>query len=201
MWHIDIKIHGCEVFSLIYFFATEDWSFVRSTFIGQNFGPYTLASGCITVQSRSKYRSPRLQWHYLQWHPAYSDTFCISQMIDSLLNYLWLQWQSVYSDTFSMSRGCHCKRGPLYNLFRRLWWDKWYNHSMSPERFRIIAKIDLAKEQKKGRSERRMDWMLRSLEMKRKGESGVTRSMVYIKNTHIRNNSSFLWNFTLRNAY
>ena len=57
--------------------------------------------------------------------PAYSDTVysdtpltvtlfaCTSQMIGLLLNYLWLQWQSGYSDTFPMSRGCHCKRGPL----------------------------------------------------------------------------------------
>ena len=41
----------------------------------------------------------RLQWHCLQWHPAYSDTFGMSQMIGLLLNYLWLQWQSGYSDT------------------------------------------------------------------------------------------------------
>ena len=60
------------------------------------------------------YRSPRLQWHCLQWHPSYSDTFGMSQMIGLLLNYLWLQWQSGYSDTFPMSRGCHCKRGRLY---------------------------------------------------------------------------------------
>ena len=26
------------------------------------------------------YRFPRLQWHRLQWHPAYSDSFDMSQM-------------------------------------------------------------------------------------------------------------------------
>ena len=61
-----------------------------------------------------KYRIPRLQWHCLLWHPVYSDTFGMSQMIGLLLNFLWLQWQSGYSDTFPMSRGCHYKRGPLY---------------------------------------------------------------------------------------
>ena len=40
----------------------------------------------------------------------------MSQMIGFILNYLWLQWQSGYSDTYPMSRGCHCKRGPLYPL-------------------------------------------------------------------------------------
>ena len=43
--------------------------------------------------------TPRLQWHF--WHVP-NECFC-------------LQWQSGYSDTFTMSRGCHCKRGPLYS--------------------------------------------------------------------------------------
>ena len=60
-----------------------------------------------------QYRSPRLQWHCLQWHPANSDTFGMSQMIGLVLHSLWLQWQSGYSDTFPTSRGCHCKRGKL----------------------------------------------------------------------------------------
>ena len=77
------------------------------------------------------YRSPRLQWHCLQWHPAYSDTFGMSQS-GLLLNYHWLQWQLLtvtlaYCDTSPVSRGCHCKRG--YNIhvldkfdqFRPLW--------------------------------------------------------------------------------
>ena len=68
----------------------------------------------------SRYRSPRLQWHCLQWHPAYSDTFGMSQMIGLLLSYLWLQWQSGYSGTCPMSPGCHCKRGPLYQHGPRL---------------------------------------------------------------------------------
>ena len=78
-----------------------------------------LAVDWVTVRASVRgivgyHRSPRLQWHCLQWHPAYSDTFCMSQMIGLLLNFLCLQWQSGYSDTFSMSRGCHCKRGDLY---------------------------------------------------------------------------------------
>ena len=67
------------------------------------------------VITKVSYRSPRLQWHCLQWHPAYSDTFGMSRMIGLLVNFLCLQWQSGYSDTFPMSRGCHCKRGDLYN--------------------------------------------------------------------------------------
>ena len=63
-----------------------------------------------------QYRSPRLQWHCLQWHPAFSDTFGMSRMIGLIVNYICLQWQSGYSDTFPLSRGCHCKRGDLYRL-------------------------------------------------------------------------------------
>ena len=37
-------------------------------------------------------------------------------MIGCLVNYLCLQRQFCYSDTFPISRGCHCKRGDLYEL-------------------------------------------------------------------------------------
>ena len=67
---------------------------------------------------RCGYRSPCLQWHCLQCHPAYSDFFGMSRLIGLLLNYLCLQWQSGYSDTFLMSQGCHCKQGPLYSEYR-----------------------------------------------------------------------------------
>ena len=30
------------------------------------------------------YRSPRLQWHRLMWHPAYSDSFCQSHLLKSV---------------------------------------------------------------------------------------------------------------------
>ena len=35
-------------------------------------------------------------------------------MIGLLLNYLCSKWKFGYSDTFPMYRGCHCKRGDLY---------------------------------------------------------------------------------------
>ena len=85
----------------------DGWATLAPSFRAERFVrlKWTFGQNC--------YRSPRLQWHWLQWHPAFSDTFGMSQMIGLLLNIFCLQWQSGYSDTFPMSRGCHCKRGDL----------------------------------------------------------------------------------------
>ena len=54
------------------------------------------------------YRSPRLQWHCLQWHPLTPRLqwhfwhVPIDWFVTKLP--LWLQWQSGYSDTFGMSQ-------------------------------------------------------------------------------------------------
>ena len=42
-----------------------------------------------------EYRFPRLQWHRLKWHPAYSDSFDMSQ----LAFLIYEKWFG-YSDTF-----------------------------------------------------------------------------------------------------
>ena len=59
-------------------------------------------------------RAPRLQWHRLQWHSGYSDSFLVQKKISLLYWKSRLQWHSGYSDTFWPPQHCHCKRGGLY---------------------------------------------------------------------------------------
>ena len=76
----------------------DGWATLAPSFRAERFVrlKWTFGQNC--------YRSPRLQWHWLQWHPAFSDTFGMPQMIGLLLNIFCLQWQSGYNDTFPMSR-------------------------------------------------------------------------------------------------
>ena len=52
---------------------------------------------------RSHYRLPRLQWHRLQWHPAYGDSFDRSQMAFSISKMMWLQWLLLTVTLFTVS--------------------------------------------------------------------------------------------------
>ena len=69
----------------------------------------------------SRYRPPRLQWYWLQWHSkemiAYSDTFSNSRLTFHRVKVFGIRWHSkkhfAYSDNFSVFQHCHCKRGAL----------------------------------------------------------------------------------------
>ena len=41
---------------------------------------FLLSRGCHCKRGSLYYRFPRLQWHWLQWHPTYSDSFDMFQM-------------------------------------------------------------------------------------------------------------------------
>ena len=72
--------------------GSDDWT---ETYLGMD-----RCIGCIHIW---------LQWHRLQWHPAYCDSFGKFHITQKCRR----KQISAYSDTFPLSRGCHCNRGFL----------------------------------------------------------------------------------------
>ena len=70
------------------------------------------------------YSPPHLQWHRLEWHSGYSDSFWVPKRIPSV----WKSSDRVTladSDTYSLSQQCqkcHCKRGGLYYLLQNIFY-------------------------------------------------------------------------------
>ena len=57
----------------------------------------------------ARYRHTRLEWHHLQRHCAYSDSFDKSHVTIKC----YCKHISAHSDTFHLCLGCHCNRGCL----------------------------------------------------------------------------------------
>ena len=54
---------------------------------------------------QKQYRFPRLQWHWLEWHPGYSDSFDRSQMTSHIPKMMWLEWHLLRVTLFSCPEG------------------------------------------------------------------------------------------------
>ena len=61
-----------------------------------------------TLLKQKGYRLPRSQWHRLQWHPCYSDTFDSSQMASHESELMSLQWHLLTMTLLLYPEGCPC---------------------------------------------------------------------------------------------